>query len=61
MPIYKYECRECEHDFTHLKLTTSEPEPECPECGAEDPARRLSAPTLKFKGTGFYCTDYQDK
>ena len=41
----------------------SDPHPtECPDCGAKDAIESLlSAPAVRFKGSGFYVTDYARK
>ena len=41
MPIYEYACRECTNRFDLLR-TLSDPPPECPECGSEQPTRLIS-------------------
>jgi putative FmdB family regulatory protein len=58
MPIYVYQCSECEHEFEKLQSMDSEPVQECPECkGSSD--RIPAVATAHFKGSGFYCTDYK--
>ena len=41
MPIYEYDCRSCGQRFEALVLGAQVPE--CPECGAPDPRKLLSA------------------
>jgi putative FmdB family regulatory protein len=56
MPIYEYECSECGVHFEKLQKF-SDPNPEtCPN-GHKQVQRRLSQPTIIFKGKGFYVTD----
>lgn len=43
MPIYEYKCSKCGKTFEHLVRNSSELEPKCPECGAENPEKQLSA------------------
>lgn len=57
MPIYEYRCKSCDvviekrQKFSDPLLTN------CAQCGG--PLERLiSAPGLRFKGTGWYVTDY---
>jgi putative FmdB family regulatory protein len=40
MPLYEYECRECEHRFDRLSAMGAADEAACPSCGAAN-ARRL--------------------
>jgi len=56
MPLYHYVCDKCEHEFDDI-VRLDEEDPSCLECGGETD-RQISAPTLKFKGSGFYTTDY---
>ena len=64
MPIYEFKCSndKCEHRFDKLFIGyESDEEKEfqiCPKCGAKA-KRIISGGThLKFKGNGFYSTDY---
>ena len=57
MPIYAFECDACGHDFDRLQKL-SDPDPAaCPECGAEAVRRRLTAPSFRLAGSGWYETD----
>ena len=60
MPIYEYECNRCGHRFELIQKFSDKPRKRCPECrGAVQ--RLISAPAIRFKGTGWYVTDYADK
>lgn len=60
MPIYEYECRRCNHRFELIQKFSDKPRKRCPECsGAVD--RLISSAAIRFKGTGWYVTDYADK
>ena len=60
MPIYEYECRRCGHRFELIQKFSDKPRKRCPECsGSVD--RLISPPAIRFKGTGWYVTDYADK
>ena len=60
MPLYEYLCESCGERTEILQRFNDLPEVACPECGA--PMRRLpSAPSIQFKGSGFYLTDYAKK
>jgi putative FmdB family regulatory protein len=57
MPLYEYKCQECEHRYERIEKASSPHDGTCPSCGGA--ARRLlGAPALKFKGSGWYVTDY---
>ena len=58
MPIYEYECGECQHRFELKQGFHDEPQAECPQCQNE--AKRVSHPApVIFKGKGFYITDHR--
>jgi len=40
-------------------LNGEEEEPKCPKCGSESVERMVSRVGLRFKGNGFYRTDYK--
>lgn len=59
MPLYKYRCNECDDTFKVLQKNGKKDEvPECPECGSDDVERVISSVGIRFKGSGFYRTDY---
>ncbi len=59
MPLYKYRCSECENTFKVLQKNGKKDElPECPECGSSEVERMISSVGIRFKGKGFYRTDY---
>jgi putative FmdB family regulatory protein len=57
MPLYEYKCHACGKKFEVIQKFADEPLKTHPECGGEV-ERLLSAPTLQFKGSGWYVTDY---
>jgi len=57
MPTYVYKCVENGHDFDLVQKITDEPGAECPECGSAS-TRQVTVPTVIYKGSGFYTTDY---
>jgi len=60
MPIYEYQCEECEKRTEAIQRLDDPPLDLCPHCGG--PLRKLmSAPAFQFKGSGWYVTDYADK
>ena len=45
MPTYDYQCKSCSHPFTAMHKI-SDPAPVCPECGAAEVKKLLSAPAV---------------
>ncbi|MBD8878882.1 MULTISPECIES: FmdB family zinc ribbon protein [Rhodanobacter] len=59
MPIYEFECSQCGHRFDRLqKLSDADPA-DCPQCGAPKVHRRVSAPSFRLSGGGWYETDFK--
>jgi putative FmdB family regulatory protein len=60
VPLYEYRCPKCGKTFEKIQKFSDRPRAKCPECGvfAE---RQISAPAIRFKGTGWYVTDYAGK
>ncbi len=60
MPIYEYQCKQCQHRFEKIQKFSDKHVNKCPECGG--PIEQLiSAPAVQFKGSGWYVTDYAKK
>jgi putative FmdB family regulatory protein len=60
MPIYEYQCKECNQRHEIIQKISDEPLTHCPHCGGEM-KKLLSSPAIQFKGSGFYKTDYASK
>jgi putative FmdB family regulatory protein len=58
--LYAYRCTQCGHRFEKIQHFRTEAEKVCPECGGVL-ERPLTAPGLKFKGSGWYVNDYPAK
>ncbi len=59
MPIYEFECSSCGHRFDRLqKLSDADPTI-CPVCAAPQLHRRVSAPSFRLAGSGWYETDFK--
>ena len=59
MPIYAFECGNCGHAFDRLQKL-SDPDPDtCPQCGAPQIRRQLTAPAFRLAGSGWYETDFK--
>ena len=53
MPIYEYQCRDCQKAFEELILRASDAEAVvCPDCGGSHNERLLSAPSLASSSSG---------
>ena len=59
MPIYEYACGSCEHRFETIQRVSEAPLRDCPECGDGSLKKLLSAPVFRFKGSGWYETDFK--
>jgi putative FmdB family regulatory protein len=57
MPIYEYQCRQCNERHEVIQRFSDAPASECPKCGG-DLKKLISSPAIQFKGSGFYKTDY---
>ncbi len=60
MPLYEYLCKKCGHRFEEIKKFSDKQPKKCPECGGVI-EQLISAPTVQFKGSGWYVTDYAKK
>ena len=60
MPLYEYECLSCGYVSEVIQRMSDDPLSTCDRCGGEL-KKLLSAPAFKFKGSGWYVTDYADK
>ena len=57
MPIYEYKCSSCGQTFEVLQRFSDPPLTDHENCGGHV-ERLVSAAALRFKGTGWYVTDY---
>ena len=56
MPIYEYECSDCQFRFERKQSFDEESVVACPECQGQSRRVIRSIPVI-FKGSGFYITD----
>ena len=56
MPLYEFRCTHCDNLFEQIQPYRAD-WPLCPVCGSET-MRIMSSSSVKFKGSGFHCTDY---
>ena len=60
MPLYEYRCGKCGKVSEILQSLDEKPARICPHCGGR--LKKLhSTPSIQFKGTGWYVTDYAGK
>lgn len=60
MPLYEYVCKKCGHRFEEIRKFSDKQPSKCRECGGVL-EQVISAPTVQFKGSGWYVTDYAKK
>jgi len=60
MPIYEFECRKCGAHLEVFQKISDKPPVKCRKCGGRL-ERKISAPAIQFKGSGWYVTDYASK
>ena len=57
MPIYEFECRKCKAHIEVFQKVSDKPPTKCRKCGGKL-ERKISAPAIQFKGSGWYVTEY---
>jgi|SRR5208337_1734438 len=60
MPLYEYQCKKCHHRFERIQKFSDPHVKKCPECGGAV-EQMISAAAVRFKGSGWYVTDYAKK
>ena len=60
MPIYEYECSNCNRVEEALQKFSDKPLTRCKHCSGKL-HRLVSHTSFRLKGTGWYVTDYADK
>ncbi|TDR23270.1 FmdB family zinc ribbon protein [Marinicella litoralis] len=61
MPIYEYQCQDCDHQLEKLQKMSDAPLSDCPQCEAPSLVKKVSAAGFRLKGTGWYETDFKTK
>jgi len=61
MPLYRYECKTCGHEFRILHQQGSNDPATCPSCESTELHRLPSRVSVQFKGSGYYKTDRANK
>jgi putative FmdB family regulatory protein len=59
MPIYEYQCQNCEHTLEALQKLTDASLTLCPKCSHDTLKKKVSAVGFRLKGGGWYETDFK--
>jgi putative FmdB family regulatory protein len=59
MPIYEYQCGDCQHALEALQKMSDAPLTDCPECGSASLVKKVSAAGFRLSGSGWYETDFK--
>jgi len=59
MPIYEYQCQECDKQLEALQKISDAPLLDCPQCGKPALKKKVSAAAFRLKGGGWYETDFK--
>ncbi len=59
MPIYEYQCGDCNHEFEALQKISDQPLTECPACHKAALVKKISAAAFRLSGGGWYETDFK--
>ncbi len=59
MPIYEYQCAECEHVEEVIQKISDEPLSVCPACNKPALRKKVSAGGFRLSGGGWYETDFK--
>ena len=60
MPLYEYRCLKCERHTDKIENKNGPHLKKSPHCGGKVESV-ITAPSIQFKGTGWYVTDYGRK
>ncbi|MBE9538316.1 MAG: zinc ribbon domain-containing protein [Proteobacteria bacterium] len=59
MPIYEYQCQDCDERVEVLQKISDAPKVDCPACGKPSLKKKMSAVAFRLKGSGWYETDFK--
>lgn len=60
MPLYEYKCLKCGRNTEKIENVAGPHLKKCPHCGGKVESV-ITAPSIQFKGAGWYVTDYGGK
>lgn len=61
MPIYEYQCQDCQHKLEVMQRMSDSRLTTCPTCSKESLKKLVSVVGFQLKGTGWYETDFKGK
>lgn len=61
VPIYEYQCVNCDHKLECIQKIDDVPLLTCPKCETDNLRKLVSKASFRLKGTGWYATDFKDK
>ena len=56
MPVYVYQCKNCNHVFEQRQSFSDDALRICPQCGEETLRKRYNTVGVTFNGSGLYST-----
>jgi putative FmdB family regulatory protein len=60
VPLYEYKCVKCGKKTEKIETVAGPHLKKCPHCGGKV-EQAITAPSIQFKGSGWYVTDYAGK
>jgi putative FmdB family regulatory protein len=60
LPLYEYKCLKCGRNTEKIESVSGPYLKKCPHCGGKLESV-ITAPSIQFKGAGWYVTDYGGK
>jgi len=60
VPLYEYKCLKCGRNTEKIENVSGPHLKKCPHCGGKVESV-ITAPSIQFKGAGWYVTDYAGK
>jgi len=60
VPLYEYKCLKCGRHTDKIENVSGPHLKKCPHCGGKVESV-ITAPSIQFKGSGWYVTDYAGK
>ncbi len=61
MPLYEYQCQNCNYQFDIIQKMSDEKLILCPKCGQHKLKKLISSSGFRLKGSGWYETDFKTK
>ena len=59
MPIYEYQCVECDHIEEVIQKVSDDPLVDCPACSKPSLKKQVTAAAFRLSGGGWYETDFK--